>query len=99
MNEYGQINAYLASCVYNLGGEILTFDSYDFAECVLDSRVVTLNEVAVHKLYSEGGFACKRESAQVQEASDVLSQQYRRNGPRLMLSCAALEERAWLLAL
>ena len=57
--------AYLARCVYNLRREILAFDSYDFAECVLDSRVVTLNEVAVHKLYSEGGFACKRESAQV----------------------------------
>ena len=49
--------AYLACCVYNLGREILAFDSYDLAECVLDGRVVALNEVAIHELYSEGGFA------------------------------------------
>jgi len=53
----GSSIAYLTCCVYNLSREILAFDSYNFAECVLNGRVVTLNEVTIHELYSEGRFA------------------------------------------
>jgi len=57
---------YLTRCVYNLRREILAFDSYDFAECVLDGRIITLNEVAIHELYSKGGFPYMRVSQSYQ---------------------------------
>ena len=49
--------AYLTGGVYYLRGKILIAVLDDFAECVLNSRIVAVHEVAIHKLNREGGFS------------------------------------------
>lgn len=52
------ISSYLASCVDDLGGELLTLVLDIFAKSILDRGIIALYKVAVHKPHGEGGFAC-----------------------------------------
>lgn len=48
----------LAGGVDHLDGKVMLAVADDFAESVLDGRVVRVDEVAVDVLHCEGGFAC-----------------------------------------
>lgn len=48
----------LAGGVDHLDGKVMLAVADDFAESVLDSRVVGVDKVAVNVLHCEGGFAC-----------------------------------------
>lgn len=48
---------YLSSGVNDFGSIFLIFVLYDFAECILDCRIVTLDEVAIDVLNGEGRFS------------------------------------------
>lgn len=53
---------YLTSRVDNLRREILALVADDFAEGVLNGRVVALDEVSVDELYCQTRFACSASS-------------------------------------
>lgn len=44
-------SAHLARCIYDLGSKLLAFELDDFAECVFNSGIITLNKVAINELY------------------------------------------------
>jgi hypothetical protein len=48
----------LTSCIDNLKGILLVLNLGHLAECVLDGRIVALDEVVVYISDSERGFAC-----------------------------------------
>ena len=48
----------LPGSIDDLGRKVLVLISYYFRECVLDGRVICIDEVAVNVLDGEGGLAC-----------------------------------------
>ncbi len=54
---HDKMRAYLARGVDYLRRIVLTTVPDDLAECVLDSGIVAVHEVSIHKLHCERGFA------------------------------------------
>ena len=48
----------LASSINDLHGKVLIPTSYNLAECVLNGRIIRVDEVTVNKLNCETAFAC-----------------------------------------